>query len=155
MSKCENFFRHGLTLVLLAAIICSPSVLAAEKCARSFSRVVEMHTGAVENRDLETYIATIAPRAEQMMILPDGSYLKSLEQINEWHQAWFADSSWVFNTTLVRKDERTNWGLVVYKVTVDRADKPGSPFLLSMLFAPEQDGCWYLQHDQNTVIKTQ
>lgn len=139
--------------ILLLMMLTSSAAHSVE-CAKTFDAVVETHTGAVENRDLDTYIATIAPRPEQMMILPDGSYFKSLTEIEEWHEDWFSDTSWRFNKSLVRKDERSTWGLVVYRVTVDRADKPGNPFLLSMLFAPEEDGCWYLQHDQNTLVQT-
>jgi len=87
-----------------------------------------------------------------MMILPNGSYFESLDEISDWHKEWFTDTSWSFNKSLIRKDERPTWGLVVYKVSVDRVDKPGSPFLLSMIFAPEENDCWYLQHDQNTLI---
>lgn len=131
------------------------NVALAEVCANNFDTAVDTHTSALENRDLDTFIATIAPRSEQMMILPNGSYFKSLGEISDWHKEWFADTSWSFNKSLVRKDKRPTWGLVVYQVTVDRPDKPGSPFLLSMLFAPEENGCWYLQHDQNTLIAPQ
>jgi len=85
----------------------------AEECAKTFDSVVDIHTSAVENRDLESYIATIAPRSEQMMILPNGSYFESLDEISDWHKEWFTDTSWSFNKSL---------------------------------------GCWYLQHDQNTLI---
>lgn len=142
-----------LAIFFLLTLFSVASSAAAKECATTFDSVVERHTGAVENRDLETYIATIAPRNDQMMILPDGSYFKSLDEIRDWHKEWFTDNSWAFNKTIVRKDVRSNWGVVVYKVTVDRPDKPGSPFLLSMLFAPEENGCWYLQHDQNTLLQ--
>jgi hypothetical protein len=97
-------------------------------------------------------MSTIAPRDEQMMILPDGSSWNSTDDIREGHKEWFKDTTWNFNKTLVRKDARDHWGLAVYRVSVDRPDKPGAPFLLSMLFAPEENGCWYLQHDQNTLL---
>jgi len=142
---------RNITSVLL--LIFTSNIAVAQECAKTFESVVKNHTEAINNRDLNTYISTIAPRTDQMMILPDGSYFSSLNEISDWHKEWFADTSWVFNKSLVRKDERDNWGLVVYKVSVDRKDKAGSPFLVSMLFSPEENGCWYLQHDQNTLIK--
>ncbi|GHA01412.1 hypothetical protein GCM10008090_08190 [Arenicella chitinivorans] len=128
---------------------------AAEACGRSFSDVVERHLAAVKTRDLVTYMQTLAPRDDQLMILPNGARLRSTSAIESMHREWFADSTWQFNTREVRRDVRDHWGIVVYEVSVDRPNKPGDPFLLSMLFAPESDGCWYLQHDQNTLLPTE
>jgi len=139
-------------LLLLCGLSFTTTSIAADECSTTFNSVLERHTGALDARNLDTFIATIAPRDEQMMILPDGSYWQSIDAIRDGHKAWFDDKTWVFNKTLVRKDKRSTWGLVVYKVTVDRPQKPGNPFLLSMLFAPEDNGCWYLQHDQNTLL---
>lgn len=128
--------------------------LAAESqsCFDSFDSVLAAHLGAIHGRDLSSYMSTIAPREDQLMVLPDGSRWNSRAAIEQGHQDWFADTSWRFDTEEIRRDVRENWALVVYEVRVNRPKRPGAPFLLSMLFAPETDGCWYLQHDQNTLL---
>lgn len=141
--------RAALSLLLSILLI---GTAHAQQCATSFPSVLQQHLAAIKDRDLESYMMTVAPEESQLMILPDGSSWNSRAEIRAGHAAWFADQSWQFNTSLVRQELTEHWGLVVYRVTVDRPAKPGSPFLLSMLFAPEKNGCWYLQHDQNTLL---
>jgi ketosteroid isomerase-like protein len=140
----------GILLCLITLLLSLPA--SATTCATSFYSALVQQLDALDNRDLEAYMGVIPARTDQLMILPDGSTWTSREEIKRNHKEWFEDKSWIFNKELVRKDVREHWGLAVYRVTVDRPDKPGTPFLLSMVFAPEQDGCWYLQHDQNTAL---
>lgn len=121
-------------------------------CPTAFEAALSQQLTALDKRDLAAYMRVIPLRDKQLMILPDGSTWNSRSQIEKGHEEWFKDESWVFQRELLRKDVRREWGLAIYRVSVDRPDKPGSPFLLSMLFAPEKDGCWYLQHDQNTLL---
>ena len=139
-------------LLSLALLYAAGDEKPALTCARSFDEVLDRHVTAIKQRDLPAYMSTIEPRDERLMILPDGSMWQSPAEIEAGHKQWFADPTWQFNNTLMRKVARLSLGLVVYEVRVDRPDKPGSPFLLSMLFAPESDGCWYLLHDQNTPL---
>lgn len=125
---------------------------AQETCAKSLDESIQTQLTALDKRDLAAYMQIIPAREDQLVILPDGSTWATRSEIEQGHKEWFKDETWVFNRELVRKDPREHWGVVVYHVTVDRPDAPGKPFLLSMMFAPEADGCWYLQHDQNTVL---
>lgn len=123
-----------------------------EVCATSFDDAVEQHLTALDNRDLNSYLGTLPERQKQLVILPDGTTWSTLEEITLAHQQWFLDETWVFNRKLRHRSLTANWGIAVYEVSVDRPDSPGEPFLLSLMFSPEEDGCWYLQHDQNTLI---
>ena len=140
---------RSFVLVLLLLVIFE-NVNAA--CIKSFDEVVEQQLTALDNRDLEVYMSTIPSRDEQLVILPDGSTWETREGIEKGHAEWFKDKSWVFTRQQLSKHVSEHWGIVVYKVSVDRPESPGSPFILSMMFAPEGDGCWYLQHDQNTLL---
>lgn len=121
-------------------------------CPKSFDAAVDQQLNALDNRDLSAYMATIPPRDEQLMILPDGSTWTTRTEIEHGHKEWFKDKTWVFERSVLRKDVRDNWGVVVHSVTIKRPAAPDNSFLLSMMFAPESDGCWYLQHDQNTQL---
>lgn len=121
-------------------------------CARSFDTVVERHFAAIQSRDLQVYMSTIGPRDGDLMILPDGTIWDSREAIAQGHSDWFADASWSFHTEPLRRVEREQFGLVVVRTQVRRPDGDSQPFLLSILFAREDDGCWYLLHDQNTTL---
>lgn len=149
------YTRSRILVVLLLLTTLPHTAVAGDGCSQTFTDVVERHVAAVKGRDLESYMQTLAPRDEHLMILPNGARLRSKSAIESMHKEWFMDATWLFNTREVRRDAREHWGLVVYEVSVDRPNKAGNPFLLSMLFAPESDGCWYLQHDQNTLLPTE
>jgi hypothetical protein len=121
-------------------------------CPKSFDAAVSQQLTALDNRDLEAYMGAIPPRDDQLMILPDGNTWAARSEIARGHEEWFKDKSWVFKRELLRKDVRDTWGVVVYRAVVERPEQPGNPFLLSMMLAPEANGCWYLQHDQNTLL---
>lgn len=125
---------------------------ASSTCPASFEESLNQQLTALDNRDLAAYMGAIPPRKEQLMILPDGNAWTTRHDIENGHREWFKDATWKFNRELKRKDVRDNWGLAVYRVSVDRPSADGDPFLLSMMFAPEKNGCWYLQHDQNTLL---
>lgn len=143
---------HLLKLCIgLAAFLIGQHVHA---CAESFSTVLERHVNAIKQRDLQTYMSTISPTESQLVILPDGSTWNSRNEVEEGHKQWFADKTWEFNIAEVQRKERADWGLVVYRASVDRPQQAGKPFLLSMMFASAPDGCWYLEHDQNTLLSS-
>jgi ketosteroid isomerase-like protein len=137
---------------LFSLLNCSPILADENQCSETFDSVVAQNVQAIQSRDLPRYMQTLAPREAHLMILPNGARLRSRAAIESMHRDWFADASWTFNAKEIHRDVRSEWGLVVFEVSVDRPDKPGVPFILSMLFAPEADGCWYLQHDQNTLL---
>lgn len=143
--------KANATIFVLAVLTVHVSQ-ATETCPKSFDSAVNQQLTALDNRDLAAYMGAIPPREKQFMILPDGTTWETRNEIRRGHEEWFKDEAWVFKRELQRKDVRDNWGVVVYRARVDRPDAPGKPFLLSMMFAPEADGCWYLQHDQNTLL---
>jgi len=125
---------------------------AAITCPRSFEAAVDQQLTALDNRDLTAYMGAIPPRDEQLMILPNGNTWTTRSEIERGHKEWFKDKTWTFKRERQHQDVRDNWGVVVYRARISRPDSPGNPFLLAMMFAPEPDGCWYLQHDQNTLL---
>lgn len=144
------FFKVSVSVFIILGMSYAKPVFA--ECSRTFETAVERQLTALDERDLEAYMAGLPERKEQLIILPDGDTWSSRDEIREGHEQWFKDKSWVFNRELLRKHTQDNWGVVVYRAMVNRPDKPGAPFLLSMMFASEKDGCWYLQHDQNTLL---
>lgn len=148
-----NWKHVKSNLIIFSTLTLSMQAIEASmECPASFNESLNQQLTALDNRDLSAYMGTIPPRNNQLMILPDGSTWTTRDDIENGHKQWFKDKTWSFNRQLTHKDVRNDWGVVVYRITVDRPNKAGEPFLLSMMFAPEEDGCWYLQHDQNTLL---
>ncbi len=147
-----NLFRRKSVVVFCLGIALSLQAKAQESCQLSFETALDQLMAALYDRNLKQYMSILPDHEDQLVILPDGNTWATRTEIEKGHEQWFKDKTWELNRELIRKDVRDMWGLVVYRVSVDRPNSPGKPFLLSLMFAPEQDGCWYLQHDQNTLL---
>lgn len=141
-----------ISLASFLFILSTQIVSASESCPQSLEAAVDQQFNALDSRDLAAYMDVLPARKEQLMILPDGSRWTSRKEIEEGHREWFEDKTWLFKRKLLRKDVRDNWGVVTYQVSIERPNNPGRPFILSMILSSEENGCWYLQYDQNTLL---
>jgi len=122
--------------------------------ATTFQQALQRHLAAVEARDLDTFLDTIANDGSLTLILPNGSYLDDYQEIVELHQEWFADPQWRMTTELVATHESAEMASALSLVTYEDVDEEGQPvelqYFLNLLFA-KQDNKWVVVHDQNTI----
>jgi ketosteroid isomerase-like protein len=117
----------------------------------SFSETVSKHIDAIQNRKLSELLSTVDDRV--ILILPDGSLMKSKKEYEQLHIDWFADKGWKMEMTIMEKEENNELGhvLVKYKYT-EEGNPPAVRYTyLSMIFK-KKSGNWLLVHDQNTRI---
>jgi len=123
----------------------------------TFQQALQRHLTAVQERDLATFVDTIASDGSLALILPNGSYLDEYQEIVEMHQEWFADSEWRMSVELVNQRETPMMATALCLVTYEDVDEAGEPvqfqYFLNLIFA-KQGNQWLLVHDQNTVIDT-
>jgi uncharacterized protein (TIGR02246 family) len=124
--------------------------------ATTFQQALQRHMTAVEARDLDTFLDTIANDGSLTLILPNGSYLDDYEEIVELHREWFADEQWQMTSELVATHESAEMASALSLVTYTDVDEEGQPiefqYFLNLLFA-KQDNKWVVVHDQNTVTE--
>jgi ketosteroid isomerase-like protein len=124
----------------------------------TFQQALQRHLTAVQERDLDTFLDTIASDGSLALILPNGAYLDEYQEIVEMHQEWFADLEWRMNVELVNQRETPVMASALCLVTYDDVDEAGEPvqfqYFLNLIFA-KQGNRWLLVHDQNTIIDTQ
>lgn len=120
-----------------------------------FQQTLERHLQAVQDRDLKTFLATIADDGSLTMILPNGSLLDSYEEIVELHEEWFADPDWQLTTELINKHASSEMASALLLVNYQDVDEAGGSvqfqYFLNLIFA-NRSGKWLLIHDQNTII---
>lgn len=121
----------------------------------SFQQTLERHLQAVQDRDLDAFLSTVAQDGSLTMILPNGSLLDDYAEIVELHEEWFADPEWQLTTELVTEHETSAMGVALLLVTYQDVDEAGEPiqfqYFLSLTFAKRAEE-WLLIHDQNTVL---
>jgi len=126
-------------------------VSSAAECPRSFEAAVEQTVSSINDRDIERFMATIGPQGV-LMVLPDGTTIEGRDIVESWHRSWFEDRTFEFRAKELRTDVRETVATGLYRVTVDRPDRPGEPFLMGLTFLRDASGCWFLFQDQNTPL---
>ena len=121
----------------------------------SFDEALENHLNAVRNRDLETFSKTLATDDKLTIILPNGSIMRGVNEIVDFHRNWFTDNDWALDLEPVHSWHSESTGCAIFKVIYNDVDATGTPYqlfyLLSLVFI-NQDGQWLLVHDQNTLL---
>lgn len=122
----------------------------------TFEQTLARHFKAVQERDLETFLDTVAQDGSLKMILPNGNLLDSYEEIVELHEDWFADTDWQLQAEPVTQYETADMGTALFLINYQDVDEMGQPvefeYFLNLIFA-KRDNKWVLIHDQNTIIE--
>jgi len=121
----------------------------------TFQQSLQRHITAVQERDLETFLDTIANDGSLTLIMPNGSLWQDYDDITELHQEWFSDSDWRMTTELITSQESAEMASALLLVNYEDVDEEDEPvqfqYYLHLLFAKRGDK-WLVVHDQNTMI---
>jgi uncharacterized protein (TIGR02246 family) len=145
--------RHSLRLSLLIGLL----GLAGPLLAADFDAALKLHLQAIQTRDLEGLMATVAEQPAPNLIFPNGQLLQGKPAFREVHVQWFADPNWRMDVSEVTRTTSADMASVLLRYTLRDHPEPGqgnprSAFLL--LVFQRIDGQWLLVHDQNTRIPT-
>ena len=123
----------------------------------TFQQSLQRHLAAIQDRDIDTFLDTIAPDGRLTLIMPNGSLWQSYDDIAELHQDWFSDPDWRMTTELIATHESAEMASALMLVNYADVDEEGEPvefqYYLNLLFAKQEDK-WLVVHDQNTMIDT-
>lgn len=137
--------HFALAAALLVTAGCQPA-------SPPFQEALDVHFNSILNRDIDAYKTTLTKSDTLPMIFPDGSYMATRAEVEEFHTRWFADENWRMNfeevTRIVGKDMASVLVRTAYQDAPDSAPRFAYLNLLFQL----QDGEWRLIHDQNTRI---
>ena len=119
----------------------------------TFKETLSKHLSAIDNRDIDGFLATIVKDERLVVIMPNGTLIKGYENVKNFHEDWFSDPDWSLDTVseVVCSDSAT----ALLKVKYNDLDPDGNPYsmeyYLSLTFVLE-GGQWLLALDQNTLL---
>ncbi|MEZ4712763.1 MAG: nuclear transport factor 2 family protein [Caldilineaceae bacterium] len=124
----------------------------------TFEQTLQRHLTAVQNRDIDTFLKTIANDGTLTLIMPNGSLWQDYDEIAELHQEWFSDPDWQMTTELLSTRESAEMASALLLVNYTDVDEEGDPvefqYYLHLLFA-KRGADWLVIHDQNTMLDTE
>ncbi len=120
-----------------------------------FRPALKTHLDAIVAKDIVAYEPTITTREDLHLVFPDGSIIETTDGVVSFHEDWFEDANWRWNSEVVKILEGADMSAAFMKY--DYRDTPeGEPrsAWLVLIFAFE-NGAWRLVHDQNTRIESE
>lgn len=130
-------------------------LLSAPLAASDFDSQLKAHLQAIQSRDLEGLMATVAEQPAPKLILPNGQLLEGKAAFRALHVEWFADTEWRMDVSEVQRHVGIDLASVLLRYELRDVPTPGegnprSAFLL--LVFQRIEGVWLLVHDQNTRV---
>ena len=123
----------------------------------TFIETLHTHLQAIQQRNIDTFLATLTKDESLSVILPNGTLFETRTAFVEFTRQWFADPDWQMTVELLRTVETAEMGLALLSVVYADLDPKGEPYelryYLTLVFA-QQEGVWRLVHDQNTLLPT-
>ncbi|HXI37793.1 MAG TPA: nuclear transport factor 2 family protein [Burkholderiales bacterium] len=133
----------------------SPSPAAAARAAVSgFREALGRHLLAIEERDLQALADTVAD-GEILLVVSDGSLVRTKKEYLEAHRGWFAMKNWRLDFKPVHLIDGPHLGVAMLHLDYREHQAGGAPVVrqsvLTLVFE-NRGGKWLMVLDQNTPV---
>jgi len=155
-------YFYILTIVIsILSISCNnqpPAINEAdrEKLKTSFYETLELHLKAVSNRDLSTLKSTMSPKGNMELILPGTEIISTVDSFLTFHEKWFQEANWTFETKILQTDIGHEIGTAIVESMYRELDRNGQPYFNRMHISyvlKRIDNRWYLVQDHASSVE--
>jgi len=122
----------------------------------AFVTTMQKHLDAVSNKDLETLASTLSPDGNMQLILPGEEIIHSAQGFLDFHQEWFQDTSWTFETKILDTEIGHEMGIAITEIVYREPDRAGVPYFNRMIVSyalQKTAGEWYIIKDHASSIE--
>lgn len=152
-----------VTLIFASLMACEtvppPSTESAIDTAQNkatFIATLEKHLGAVSNKDLATLKSTLSPENKMHLILPGAEIIHSADSFLVFHETWFQDTTWTFETKVLSTEVGRDYGLAVTEIMYREPERNGEPYFNRMIVTYGLEKLvdqWYIIMDHASSIE--
>jgi hypothetical protein len=117
---------------------------------------MEQHLDAVSQKNLTSLAATLSPAGKMQLILPNQEIVYTTQKFLDYHEEWFKDQSWTFETEILSSEVGTRLGTATCQIIYREPDRKGKPYFNRMIvtYVLEQvKGRWYVISDHASSIE--
>ena len=165
MNKMKHAVKISLMLLTFICIICAcqqeevaikEPAFDMEAHKNDFIETLEKHLDAVTNKDLESLKETLAPTGELYFMLDERETSKKASDFIKFHEDWFQDTTWSFETEITDVEVGRDLGLAITQLIYREPERNGKPYFNRMAVSytlKSIDGQWYIIKDHATSIE--
>jgi len=97
-----------------------------------FNERLKSHLDAVSNKDLIALKKTMSPEGNMQLLLTGSEIISSVDSFIRFHEEWFQDTSWTFDTKILNSDVGRDMGLATVETIYKEPDRGGKPYFNRM-----------------------
>lgn len=123
---------------------------------QEFIETLEKHLNAVSNKDLNTLKSTMSPEGDMQLILPGSEIINSVNGFMKYHEEWFQDTTWTFETKILNTEIGEKLGIGITEIIYREPERNGKPYFNRMIVSyglKKRDGNWYIIKDHASSIE--
>jgi len=127
-----------------------------DQSKKNATALMEKHLDAVANKDLATLKSTLSPDGKMLLMLPSSEIMDGVDKYVEFHEEWFKDTSWTFETKILNSEVGTQKGIFITEQIYREPDRDGKPYFnrMAVSYGVEKKGNqWYVITDHCTSIE--
>lgn len=119
-------------------------------------QLMQKHLDAVTNKDLVALSETLSPDGQMQLILPQTEIIEGVDGFLKFHENWFAQPGWTFETKVLNSEIGERLAMVVVEIVYREDDRDGKPYFNRMIVSydlKKNDNNWYVIKDHASSIK--
>lgn len=128
-----------------------PTKTSSEENKATFIQALTTHLDAVSQRDLPTLEATLSPKGDMHLILPQSKMTSTVKGFMDYHRAWFeGGGEWTLDNKIVYTNVGEDLGFAVVEAVYKEPERDGKPYFNRMNVSyslKKMDGKWYVVKD--------
>lgn len=128
-----------------------PSAESIQQNKTAFTQALTTHLNAVSQRDLTTLKASLSPKGDMHLILPQSKMTTTVKGFMDYHRAWFkAGGEWTLDNKIVYSNVGEDLGFAVVEAVYKEPERDGKPYFNKMNVSynlKKMDGQWYVVKD--------
>lgn len=161
MNKVFYHYGNLFLLCLIGLVSCNEvdiqkDEISAEQNTQEFIRTLEKHLDAVSNKDLSALRSTMSPEGKMQLILPSSEIMNTVDSFMNYHEQWFQDTSWTFDTQILNTEIGNTIGLGITEIIYREPLRDGEPYYNRMIVSyglEKLDNKWYIIKDHASSIE--
>ncbi|GJM33085.1 MAG: hypothetical protein DHS20C18_20860 [Saprospiraceae bacterium] len=123
---------------------------------KDFTATLEKHLKAVSNKDLISLKSTMSPNNKMQLILPGSEIINSVDGFMKYHEEWFQDTAWTFETKIINTEVGERNGIAVTEIIYREPERDGKPYFNRMIVSyglEKFNDKWYIILDHASSIE--
>lgn len=148
----KKFYKITVIAISLFTLSCASNE---NENVKLFTETLQTHLNAVSEKNIEKLITTLPPDSNFLFILPNSSPTRSSKDFIQFHEEWFKDTSWTFETKIVATNIEEKMGIALVEVLYKEPARNGKPYFnkMSVSYALKKiNERWYVIKDHASSI---